>query len=98
VLEARDGAEALSVAASYPGTIDVMVTDVVMPRLGGVAAAKALQDSRPDIHVIYMSGHVRNLEVLEEIRTTATFMHKPFAPAQLAGKIREVLDRSSRSN
>lgn len=97
VLEARDGEEALVVAARHPGKIDVMVTDVVMPRLGGVGTAEALRKSRPETRVIYMSGHVRDRGALEEIRATATFIQKPFAPAQLAAKVREVLDGPSSS-
>src|SRR5207247_5844344 len=57
VLSASDGNEALLVAERHPGSIDVLLTDVVMPGLGGVALAEAIEHLRPGIAVVYMSGY-----------------------------------------
>jgi two-component system cell cycle sensor histidine kinase/response regulator CckA len=89
VLLARDGQESLERARGE--RIDVMVTDVVMPRLGGVEAASALGRSHPDTRVVYMSGHVRDLSTFER-EAAGRFLQKPFPPATLARTIREVVE------
>ncbi len=57
VIEAADGAEALSIAVRHQGPIEMLVTDVVMPRLNGCQLAEQLQASRPQLKVLYISGY-----------------------------------------
>jgi CheY-like chemotaxis protein len=57
VLEARNGEEALQVAADWPGVIDLLLTDLVMPRMNGRELAVALTERRPGLKVIFMSGY-----------------------------------------
>lgn len=56
VLETRDGIDALQLGRSYDGAIDLLLTDIVMPGLGGRALAEELTRVRPEIKVVYMSG------------------------------------------
>jgi two-component system cell cycle sensor histidine kinase/response regulator CckA len=93
VLEAGHGAEALSLCQSHDGVIDLLVTDVVMPVLGGRELADRLAVLRPDTKVLYVSGYtddavVRNGIVAEQVR----FLPKPFTPSTLAAAVRAVLD------
>jgi PAS domain S-box-containing protein len=87
VLEAGDGVEALQVAAQHRGAIDLLLTDVVMPRMKGPELAAKLAAQRPDLRVLFMSGHSeRNGGALNGI------MVKPFRPETLAQRVREALD------
>ena len=93
VLEARDGQEAVWVAQQHPGPIDILVTDLVMPRMSGRQLADLLAQARPHTRVLFMSGYtdeaVTRHGVLE---AGAAFLQKPFSPIGLARKVREVLD------
>jgi PAS domain S-box-containing protein len=92
VLEAHDGLEALSTQESHDGQIDLLITDVVMPKLGGPELAKQLQRARPHLHVIYMSGYSDNVKVSEMMTDQGVpFLQKPFTPSALAGITRRVL-------
>ena len=92
VLNASDGAEAVELSAEYDGPIDVMVTDVVMPRLGGREVAEKLSSTRPDMRVLYMSGYMDDAIVRHGVLDgRAAFLEKPFTPDALTVKIREVL-------
>jgi two-component system cell cycle sensor histidine kinase/response regulator CckA len=90
VLEAENGAEAVRIAESYEGTIDVMITDLVMPEVSGRAAAEQLVALRPGVKVIYMSGYTDDDE--EALGPVEVFLQKPFSPAALAVIVRNVLD------
>ena len=92
VLEARDGREALSIAAAHSGKIDLMVSDVVMPELGGRDLAEQILATRPDTKVLFMSGHTQDVILKEGIQAGAPFLQKPFAPIELAQKVRQTLD------
>lgn len=99
VLEAKDGRDAVELAAQYEGTIDVALTDVVMPHLRGSEVARRLIASRPDLAVIFMSGYTEGDLVdgsLEEYGPETTLLQKPFELSLLAVKIREVLDAKAR--
>jgi PAS domain S-box-containing protein len=91
VLEARDGEDALEVAAAHEGPIDLLLTDVVMPRMnGGELATRLLADR--SVRVLYMSGYTETT-MLQGTRVPGTgFLQKPFSPAALARAVREVLD------
>jgi PAS domain S-box-containing protein len=90
VLEARDGEDALRVAASTP--VDLLLTDVVMPRMGGVPLAHRLRARRPTLPVVVMSGYAGDaLDTGEELPPGATFLGKPVDPAALLRHLAEVL-------
>jgi two-component system cell cycle sensor histidine kinase/response regulator CckA len=93
VLEAGDGIEALEVARQHSGEIHILVTDVVMPRLGGKELAERLVAERPQIKVLFASGYTRNAIVHQGVLEQGTqFLQKPYVPASLTKKVREVLD------
>jgi CheY-like chemotaxis protein len=93
VLDASLGIEALGLAQSYPRDIDLVVTDVVMPKMNGREVAAALRESRPEMKVLFMSGYTDDAIVRYGIeQTTMAFLQKPFTPTALARKVREVLD------
>lgn len=93
VLEARDGEEALRIAKEYRGPIHVVVTDVVMPRMGGAKLAAELAIVRPDAQVLFVSGYAENTVLRHGAIDVATrFLQKPFSLKALARKIREVLN------
>jgi PAS domain S-box-containing protein len=92
VLEASDGAGALEVAERHPGRIDLLVSDVVMPGLGGRQLAERLLARDPALKVLYLSGYVEDALVRGGVaRQEVHFLPKPFSPAVLADKVREVL-------
>jgi two-component system, chemotaxis family, CheB/CheR fusion protein len=97
VLEARDGREGLSVSEAHQGKIDLLVSDVVMAELGGREMADRILMMRPDIKVLFMSGHTEDVILKEGVKAGTAFLQKPFSPSQLAYKVREVLDAQGRS-
>jgi CheY-like chemotaxis protein len=93
VLEAKNGAEALALAGGYDGTIDLMITDVFMPQMGGAKLAAELASDRPEMKVLFVSGKAETtFQRHGEIDVTTRFLQKPFSLKTLARKIREVLD------
>jgi PAS domain S-box-containing protein len=93
VLEASNGAMALDVASRHTGRIDLLVTDVVMPGMGGRELAEALQAERPGTRVLYLSGYTSETIGRHGVEgSDALLLHKPFSPASLARTVREVLD------
>ncbi|HEY1190201.1 MAG TPA: ATP-binding protein, partial [Gemmata sp.] len=92
VLEALDGYSAMSLAGQYPGTIDLLLTDVAMPGVGGRELAEWVKVQRPSIRLFYMSGHTEDETVLGLVQAReAAFLQKPFLPAALLSKVRDVL-------
>jgi len=87
VLEARDGREALDVAGAWNAPLDLLVTDVEMPNLGGRELAQALSAQRPGLRVVFISGRQ-----VVGLPPSALFLLKPFTPAQLAGTVRRALE------
>ncbi len=95
VLVASDPEEALRLAAEHGGTIHLMLTDVVMPKMNGEELARQLCPQRPDMKVLYMSGYTDHALVRDgAIAADIAFLQKPFKPHTLAKKVREVLDGS----
>jgi signal transduction histidine kinase/ActR/RegA family two-component response regulator len=93
VLVASDGEEALGVGAQHEGPIHILVTDVVMPNLGGRELALELWKTRPETRVLFMSGYTEDAILHQSLRrTTVGFIGKPFRPDFLAAKVREMLD------
>jgi two-component system, cell cycle sensor histidine kinase and response regulator CckA len=98
VLEASNGAAAMALGRSHQGGIDLLLTDVVMPRMGGRALAEALSEDHPCLRVIFMSGYTADTILRQGIAETDwPFLQKPFSAQQLAVKIRETLDAPGRS-
>jgi len=96
VLAAADGDSAKQMAKSHNGKIDLLLTDVVMPRTGGRELAEALHRILPQLKVIFISGYTGDFVVRNAIlESGAAFVQKPFSMQSLARKIREVLDGSS---
>ena len=92
VLVARDGREALEIAGGCAGPIDVMVTDVIMPGVGGRAAADAIRKTRPDMKVLYISGYTDDAILRHGVVGAAAFLAKPFTRASLLHEVRGLLD------
>jgi two-component system cell cycle sensor histidine kinase/response regulator CckA len=93
VLEAADPLVALRLAERYKGAIHLLLTDVVMPIMGGRELAEALSTMRAGIRVLYMSGYADDAALERRLREQGTaLLSKPFLPDDLAIKVREVLD------
>src|ERR1700722_13944 len=92
VLEAENGEAGLAVAARHEKPIDLVITDVVMPELGGRELAQRLVKARPQIKVLYLSGYTEDAVVNDgTIDSANAFLQKPFTLQNLARKVREVL-------
>jgi signal transduction histidine kinase/ActR/RegA family two-component response regulator len=93
VLEARNGPEALLLCERHQGPLDMLLTDVVMPRMSGRELAERLAPLRPDLSVLYMSGYTDDAVIRHGVLGAGTaFLQKPFTPAILAQRVRETLD------
>ena len=97
VLEARNGREGLALCESHQGPIDLLISDVVMPELGGRELAEGALKLRPGLKVMFMSGHTQDVVLKEGIRKGTAFLQKPFTPVGLAQKVRETLDSAAPS-
>jgi PAS domain S-box-containing protein len=94
VLEAEHGEAALRIASAHPAQIHLLITDVIMPGMGGRDLAKHLGESRPETAVLYLSGYTEDTFVHEGVLESGTaFLQKPFTLQALARKVREVLRR-----
>jgi DNA-binding response OmpR family regulator len=93
VLEAADGDEGLRLAEQYRGPIHMMISDVVMPGMGGRELAQNITTSHPEMKVLFVSGYtedaIHHHGVLDE---GIIFLQKPFTLQALASKVRAVLD------
>jgi PAS domain S-box-containing protein len=93
VLEAANGVEALQLGERHPGPIHLLVTDLVMPQMSGRQLAQQLTSHVPDLRVLYLSGYTDDTAVRQEVEQEGgAYLQKPFTPAGLAWKVREVLD------
>jgi PAS domain S-box-containing protein len=94
ILQASNGQEGLRVAAEHAGPIHLLLTDVVMPQMGGKELAERITAMRPGIGVLYMSGYAEDAIAHQgELDGDVAFLPKPFQIAVLGRKVREVLDR-----
>jgi CheY-like chemotaxis protein len=96
VLEAANGEQALKVIAASAEPVDLLITDVIMPRMSGRELAVQLRILRPGTRVLYVSGYTDEAIVRHGIVDEGVaFLNKPFTPTMLARKVREVLDGSA---
>jgi len=95
VLSAQNGGQAVDIAEHHLGSIDVLVTDVIMPEIRGIELAKRATELHPDIRVIFMSGYSEDALMENRLLSerSMTLIQKPFDPEELAQKIRESLSR-----
>jgi hypothetical protein len=94
VLESRNGHEAIGIAETHDGAIDVLLTDVVMPGLRGHEVADRISATRPGIVVVYMSGYADEALLGRTSEERSHFLEKPFTNAALARALREALGSS----
>ena len=94
VLEARHGVDALDITHRYHGVIHLLVTDVVMPEMGGRELASRLRPERPQMKILYMSGYTADAVAHHgALAEDEAFASKPIMPKRLLAKVRETLDR-----
>lgn len=92
VIEAKHGQDALLLWEREGNAVDVVLTDVVMPAMGGAELARTLRERRPDLRVVFMSGYTQGTLELSSMDETATrFLPKPFTADQLVGTLRELI-------
>ena len=92
VLVAEQGADAIALVESRGGGVDLLLTDVIMPRMSGRDVATALQQRVPDLGVLFMSGYTETAIVQNgALESGLHFLAKPFTPAELLARVREVL-------
>jgi len=88
VLEARDGAEGLTVSRNFNGRIDLVIADVRMPKVDGPTMVRLLQAKRPGMKVLLISGYSAESVPNDSMKN---FLHKPFPPAAIEQKVQEML-------
>jgi two-component system cell cycle sensor histidine kinase/response regulator CckA len=95
VLTAEDTEHALEIAQSHEDKIDLLLTDLVMPRRSGIDLARGIIKHRPEIAVIYMSGFSES-NLKQDLESVSILLQKPFSLTALATTIRKMLDKTSR--
>ncbi|MGH7474872.1 MAG: response regulator [Longimicrobiales bacterium] len=97
VLDARHGEEALEIAAAHRGRVDLLLTDLMMPGLGGRDLAARLMPDHPGMAVLFMSGYTKDAALRNDlIDGEGEFLPKPFGPEELLAKVHEALTRGPR--
>jgi two-component system cell cycle sensor histidine kinase/response regulator CckA len=95
VMEAEGPNEAIAIAARHPGSIDLLVTDVVMPMMNGRVLANTLLAERPDLRVLFISGYTDDVIAQSGVLEAGTVMlAKPFTTLALLGSVRQILGRA----
>ena len=92
-LEASHGEEAVQMLADYEGDIHLLITDVIMPRMGGKQLSEFMKQNYPGIKTLFMSGYTDNSIVNHGVLDPGlSFIQKPFPPIDILRKVRQVLD------
>src|SRR5690606_3960238 len=92
VLEACNGEQALEVAQKHDGSIDLLITDLVMPKLSGTELAAELRKRQANLKVLYVSGYTEDETVLSgSLEPGAHFLAKPFLPGELVRRVHMIL-------
>ena len=95
VLEASRAEEAFRVSEEYKDSIDLMVTDIVMPKISGHQLAQKMEENRPEMKILYVSGYVdKGGPSSDRLPTGTSFLRKPLTPENLTQKIRDVFEAS----
>jgi PAS domain S-box-containing protein len=98
VLEAESGGDALELCNSYAGSIDLLLSDVVMPKMSGPELARRLAKFRPTAKVLYMSGYTEDAMLRHgALSAGIEFIQKPFTPEMMSRRVREVLEEKERA-
>jgi PAS domain S-box-containing protein len=93
VLPARDGIQALEIARSFQGPIHLLLTDIMMPRMGGLALARSMSELRSGIRIVFMTGHAERGDIYREaLRSGAESIQKPFSNERLIRLVGHMLD------
>ena len=93
VIEACHGVEALAIFEAQEKPVDMLVTDLIMPQMGGRDLAKQLVPKNPGLKVLFLSGYTDSAVVRQGLLEPGSFfLQKPFTPAELAYKVRQALD------
>jgi CheY-like chemotaxis protein len=92
VLEAEDGIAALKLVQEYDAKIHLLISDVVMPRMGGPELAGQIKSLISGLKVLFMSGYTGDFDIDGTVLPESTYIHKPFTTEEFSRKIREVLD------
>jgi CheY-like chemotaxis protein len=96
VLPAADGAEALRLCEQHDGTIDLVVSDIVMPRLNGLELEERIRAARPETKFLFITGFGDQFpELRERIKYGANILEKPFLPSELLGKVEDTLNQGT---
>ncbi|HLB59866.1 MAG TPA: response regulator [Bdellovibrionota bacterium] len=92
VIEAKDGEEALKISEQSKEPVHLVITDIIMPKMGGIDLARCLLEKKPETKIIYISGYI-DVGVRPEdlIGGQSIFLQKPFSPETLARKVQELL-------
>lgn len=93
VFEANNGESALELLKTIEGPVDILITDLIMPKIGGRELAKHVVEQMPNCKVLLISGYTEDAVLMHGIMNDEfSFLQKPFTPSQLAKKVRECLD------
>ena len=95
VLVSKDGLSALNVIETYCSYIDILLTDIRMPQMGGPELAKRAKLLRPEMKVLFMSGDASEALASGELDSAAMILAKPFGWSILAGKVRDALGQEN---
>ena len=91
-LVAKDGNQAIRLCNQFTGKIDLLLSDVVMPKMNGPEVMRRIKDYRPDIAVLFMSGYTNDVMLRHGFSNSdVSFIQKPFSAAELMHKVREAL-------
>jgi CheY-like chemotaxis protein len=94
VLNAESGEEAMEICKETRGNIDLLLTDLIMPNMGGIEVADHVQKLKPAIKILFISGYTQNAIVDNHVlEAEISFLEKPFSPTGLLRKVREVLEK-----
>jgi len=94
-LLAQDGHQAIRICTQFSGSIDLLLTDVMMPKMKGPEVMRRVKQIRPDIGVLFMSGYTNDVILRQGISSAdVSFIQKPFSSTELTHKLREALARA----
>jgi CheY-like chemotaxis protein len=97
VLSANSGTDAMKITAEHIKSIDLLITDVVMPEMSGPELANTLRRARGEMRILYMSGYTDDAVLVRQgLPENSAFIRKPYTPQQFLQKVRESLDATPR--